>query len=336
MSGGRGRHRVAECTRNVYRAGSLIGPVGRSATGDDAGAGDATAPASVRSFVDRFAFGSLDPDRAFARCTRRAGGTVAAMPIPRRYTTDAIVLSRFDLGEADRVLTLITPERRQAQGDRQGRPPADVATRWQPRAVRRADGRARARADVRRRHPGERRARVAAPPRFARVGRDRVVPGRARRPLARGAPRRRAAVRAAPPGVPAARRRDGPRARRALVRDAPARRARHAARGGPLRRMRPRPRGGRALPLGAAARRHAVRALSGAAARACRDLARRAQAAQGLPAPRHRGDRGAPPGRRDVEREVEAALREFVRAALEREARSLAFLDEVRHAPSPR
>jgi DNA repair protein RecO (recombination protein O) len=31
------------------------------------------------------------------------------MPVPRRYTTDAIVLSRFDLGEADRVLTLITP-----------------------------------------------------------------------------------------------------------------------------------------------------------------------------------------------------------------------------------
>src|SRR4029077_13073832 len=40
---------------------------------------------------------------------RLTGGTVAAMPIPRRYTTDAIVLSRFDLGEADRVLTLITP-----------------------------------------------------------------------------------------------------------------------------------------------------------------------------------------------------------------------------------
>ncbi len=39
----------------------------------------------------------------------RPGGTVAGMPIPRRYTTDAIVLSRFDLGEADRVLTLITP-----------------------------------------------------------------------------------------------------------------------------------------------------------------------------------------------------------------------------------
>lgn len=31
------------------------------------------------------------------------------MPIPRRYVTDAIVLSRFDYGEADRILTLITP-----------------------------------------------------------------------------------------------------------------------------------------------------------------------------------------------------------------------------------
>jgi DNA repair protein RecO (recombination protein O) len=38
------------------------------------------------------------------------GDTVTnEMPVPRRYTTDAIVLSRFDLGEADRVLTLITP-----------------------------------------------------------------------------------------------------------------------------------------------------------------------------------------------------------------------------------
>ena len=33
----------------------------------------------------------------------------AIVPIPRRYTTDAIVLSRFDFGEADRILTLITP-----------------------------------------------------------------------------------------------------------------------------------------------------------------------------------------------------------------------------------
>ena len=32
------------------------------------------------------------------------------MPISRLYTTDAIVLSRFDYGEADRIMTLFTPE----------------------------------------------------------------------------------------------------------------------------------------------------------------------------------------------------------------------------------
>lgn len=32
-----------------------------------------------------------------------------SMPAPRRYVTEAIVLSRFDYGEADRILTLITP-----------------------------------------------------------------------------------------------------------------------------------------------------------------------------------------------------------------------------------
>ena len=31
------------------------------------------------------------------------------MPAPRRYVTEAIVLSRFDYSEADRILTLITP-----------------------------------------------------------------------------------------------------------------------------------------------------------------------------------------------------------------------------------
>jgi DNA repair protein RecO (recombination protein O) len=32
------------------------------------------------------------------------------VPAPRLYTTDAIVLSRFDYGEADRIMTLFTPE----------------------------------------------------------------------------------------------------------------------------------------------------------------------------------------------------------------------------------
>jgi DNA repair protein RecO (recombination protein O) len=33
----------------------------------------------------------------------------AQVPVPRRYVTEAIVLSRFDYAEADRILTLITP-----------------------------------------------------------------------------------------------------------------------------------------------------------------------------------------------------------------------------------
>jgi hypothetical protein len=36
-----------------------------------------------------------------------------------------------------------------------------------------------------------------------------------------------------------------------------------------------------------------------------------------------------------VERETEAALREFTRQALERDARSLAFLDEIRQTAVP-
>lgn len=35
--------------------------------------------------------------------------TLAHVPTPRSYRTKAIVLSRFELGEADRVLTLLTP-----------------------------------------------------------------------------------------------------------------------------------------------------------------------------------------------------------------------------------
>ena len=183
------------------------------------------------------------------------------MPIPRRYTTEAIVLSRFDLGEADRVLTLITPDRRQAEGDRQGCAPADVAPGRQSRTVRRTDHRACPRPDVRCRDRGARRARLAGAAGLARIGRDRLVPRRADRPIARGAARLRAAVRAPEAGLRVARRRDGPGAGGALVRDAPARRARPAAGGGSLRRMRPGPRVRRALPLGPAARRRRVPAL---------------------------------------------------------------------------
>ena len=78
----------------------------------DAGSGDATAPAPVRTGVRRRRTRTHPPRRhrfdlprplSRWRCYR------AIVPIPRRYTTDAIVLSRFDYGEADRILTLITP-----------------------------------------------------------------------------------------------------------------------------------------------------------------------------------------------------------------------------------
>jgi DNA repair protein RecO (recombination protein O) len=50
--------------------------------------------------------GSTDHQRTLQFRTACYG---AFVPIPRRYSTDAIVLSRFDYGEADRILTLITP-----------------------------------------------------------------------------------------------------------------------------------------------------------------------------------------------------------------------------------
>ena len=184
-------------------------------------------------------------------------------PSPRRYVTDAIVLSRFDLGEADRVLTLITPDHGKLKAIAKGvrRPTSRLG--GVARAVRRAQ---------RRRWPAA--GRSTSSPR-SRVGhawlrlRDcarerghRLVPRRAGRPQPRGAPRGRAAVRAPAPRVRAARRGHGARARGALVRDAPGRRAGRAPRGGPLRRVRPDARGRRDVPLGAAARRRAVRAAA--------------------------------------------------------------------------
>jgi DNA repair protein RecO (recombination protein O) len=48
--------------------------------------------------------------RRDAASSRSAGAVYRhEVPAPRRYVTEAIVLSRFDYGEADRILTLITP-----------------------------------------------------------------------------------------------------------------------------------------------------------------------------------------------------------------------------------
>jgi len=53
------------------------------------------------------AFGSPHTE---VRVGRRAGWYGPGVPDRRLYVTDAIVLSRFDYGEADRILTLLTPE----------------------------------------------------------------------------------------------------------------------------------------------------------------------------------------------------------------------------------
>ena len=230
------------------------------------------------------------PDVAAHRWYRRS------VPIPRRYTTDAIVLSRFDCGEADRVLTLITPTVGKLKAIAKGIRRPDLAARRQPRAVRRADRGARPRPDVRRRHPGQRRARLARPARLARERRHGVVPRRAGGPLARGAPRRRAALRAAAS------------ARYELLDAgmAPGRVARwyemHLA-----DELGVRPEVDRCVECDRvleaderfrwvpAARRGRLRALPGPAARPDAAQPRGAEAAQGLPAPGYRGAGGAPP-----------------------------------------
>ena len=247
------------------------------------------------------------------------------MPIPRRYTTEAIVLSRFDLGEADRVLTLITPDVRQAQGHRQGRPAAHLAARRQPRAVRRADRRPRPRPDLRRRDPGERRPRLAA---------ACATPSRA--------PRRPGTS----PSLPTAASRSATRpsrctpcSRRAYelldAGMAPGRVARWyemhlldelgiAARGRSLRRVRPDARVGRAVPLGAAARRRRLRALPRSAARPDRpDASTRSSCSRPTSASTSRPSPSCawPPSWSARSR---PHLRDFVRVRLERDARSLA------------
>ena len=257
----------------------------------------------------------------------------AVMPVPRRYTTEAIVLSRFDLGEADRVLTLITPHDRQAQGHRQGHPPADVAARRQPGAVRRADRGAGPRPDVRV------VTQVSVGHAWLHL-RDDLESAATAWYLAELADRSLEERHAAEPLYALLRRAYelldagmAPGPGRALVRDAPARRARLAAGGRPLRRVRPRARVGRALPLGAAARRRRVRALSRTGPRPDRPEPGGAEAAEGLPAPRHRGHRRAAPGAGHRARGRGRPARVRARSSLERDARSLAFLDEVRSPP---
>ena len=254
------------------------------------------------------------------------------MPVPRRYTTDAIVLSRFDLGEADRVLTLITPAGGKLKAIAKGirRPTSRLGGSLEPFAeltVALARGRT---FDV--------VTQVSVGHAWLRL-RDDLESAATAWYLAELADRSLEERHAAEPLYALLR-----RAYELLDAGmAPGRVARwfemHL-----LDELGVRPEVDRCVecdrvlesderfrwvpPLGGVA----VRALPGPAARPGRPQPRGAEAAQGLPAPRHRGDRRAAPVAPTSKREVEAALRDFVRDVLEREARSLAFLDEVRAA----
>ena len=252
------------------------------------------------------------------------------MPIPRRYTTDAIVLSRFDLGEADRVLTLITPTGGKLKAIAKGvrRPTSRLGGSLEPFAeltVALARGRT---FDV--------VTQVSVGHAWLNL-RDSLESAATAWYLAELADRSLEERHAAEPLYTLLR-----RAYELLdAAMAPGRVARwyemHL-----LDELGQRPevdrcvecdrvaRGGRAVPLGAAARRDPVRALSRARATTGRgSRSRRSSCSRPTSASTSRPSptlRLAPA----VERETEAALRDFVRVALERDARSLAFLDEVR------
>jgi DNA repair protein RecO (recombination protein O) len=250
------------------------------------------------------------------------------MPIPRRYTTEAIVLSRFDLGEADRVLTLITPAGGKLKAIAKGvrRPTSRLGGSLEPFAeLTVALARGRTFDVVTQVVVGHAWLNLRDP----RIDGDRVVPGRARRPVAE---ERHAAepldllIRRAYELLEAGM--------------APGRVARwyemHL-----LDELGQRPEVDRCVEcdrvLEASERFRWVPPLGGVLCERCpgpglgrTDLSLEAlkllKAYQRLDIEAISELRLAPA----VEREAEAALRDFVRHALERDARSLAFLDEVR------
>ena len=233
------------------------------------------------------------------------------MPAPRTYRTSAIVLSRFDLGEADRVLTLLTPHDGKLKAIAKGvrRPGSRIGGSVEPFAelqlllVRGSH--------LRRHHPGQvAEAWLRLRDRLT-VDRHRVVPGRARGASRRGASRRLPGLRAAAARLPAARRRHGAGPGRTLVRARPGRRAGRCARrstaASSATGCRRRPSASAGCPASVACcasgtpaprRRCATLSLGGA------------QGAAGVSPAGHRGDRGAAAaaGRRDGGRAAHAPL----------------------------
>src|SRR4029450_12774953 len=103
----------------------------------DAGAGDASVPTSGEGYAPAARLDQRESGESPPRSSNPPDGVRwyrREVPIPRRYTTDAIVLSRFDLGEADRVLTLITPTGGKLKAIAKGvrRPPSRLGGSLEP------------------------------------------------------------------------------------------------------------------------------------------------------------------------------------------------------------
>ena len=180
------------------------------------------------------------------------------MPVPRIYHTEAIVLSRFELGEADRVLTLLTPH--------DGKLKAIAKGVRRPRS--RLGGAVEPFAEL---HLVLARARTFDVITSASVGPRLAVAARELESTATAwylaeLAERAVEERAFAYPVYALLKRayqlldDGmaPGARGALVRVRPGRRPGHAPGGRALRRVRPRARSGRGVPLGTGPGRDAV------------------------------------------------------------------------------
>ncbi len=299
-----------------------------------------TGGAYKRSVADSSAHDIGYRMRHLSNAAGRASGASRRTPwstCPRRASTAPrrSCCRRFELGEADRVLTLLTPHDGKLKAIAKGvrRPRSRIGGAVEPFAELElvlARG-----ANVRRRHPGERRPCLAAAARPARVDRHRVVP----RPSWRSAPSR-----SAPAPIPSTRCCGArtscsttawrPAAWRAGSRSAWPTRSACAPRSsaassatGCSRRT--------SVPLGAGAGRHAV--LSGTRRRRPSRSPLSLDALKLLRAYR-RLDIEAIAGLRLPARWRRRSSRPCAGSfgiVLEREARSLAFLDEVR-TPRPR
>ena len=241
-----------------------------------------------------------------APCYRRG------VPERRIYVTDAIVLSRFDFGEADRILTLITPEYGKLKAIAKG------VRRQKSRIGGSLEPFAELRVQLARGRTFDVVTQVTVGHAWLRL-RDNLESAATAWYLAELADRSLEERHAAEPLYALLHRAYelldagmAPRPRRPLVRDAPRRRAGRPARARALRRVRPAPRADRHVPLGAAARRRALPARPGAAGRPGRpEPATRSRCCGPTSAstPRRISDLRLLP---EVEREVEAAMRAFI------------------------